>query len=247
MNISKSFIAFALVAASSVAWGLEEKNPRVFNVQGDASVSVAADAVRLSFSYPTEDRTFEETAAEGKGIADKIQEAITKDPSLKVKPIYGWDLIRQAKISWGQKGRTINQKISFEVENIPAGKLHKNVAAFIDGALKVNDKIQLDAVEVYLSEEAGLKARESAIKVAAKRAHGQAKLLAEAMSVQLGPLRFISTGMQAMANGRAAGGDYMAERMSFSKMEVRQSFKVPAEVTDMLEIKVSLWAVYEIK
>ncbi len=241
------FSVAILVLSGLGASALEEKDARAIHVTGEASVTVPVDAVRITFIFPSESGTFEESHAEGKSLFDKIREAVPLGEPLKLETVYGWDLLRQSKISWGQKGRRINQKMTISVEGIPKGELHAFLAKTIDDVLRVDGKIELESIEVYLTDAAEEKAKVGLWKLAARKAKIQAKEMADAMGAQLGAVRFISNAPGMSDNGQGRDGKMYSMSGEMGSLRVRQSFKVPTEVPDFIESGVRVWAAYDIK
>ena len=236
--------------ASPLCWAREsdKEDPKVICTQGEATRSIPVDGVRLFFRFPVEKGSFDDARRSGDELVAKIRSGLGALPVEKTEIIHSWDLVRQAVLSWGTKGKRIDHNFAVELEGIPAGKLHEIVAQVVDRSLPVYDKLELERIEVYLREPTEQAARGSLYREAAKVALANAKGVAEASDVRLvGPRAFFTNSNVASlteANVRYKSGLLSEAASSF---DVRKSFKVRGDVPAELDLSVSVVGVFEIE
>lgn len=239
------------VGISSAHDGMPGKDsPKLIYAQGEASQSVPADAVRLIFQFPIEKGSFEEARQTGDMLIEKVRQELSSLQGVKVSIIHSWDLIRQALISWGTKGKKIEHRFAVELEGIAPGKLHEMVSLAIDRSLPVYDKLEMEQIEVYLQEATEEAAKAALYEKAAKSALRYAQGMAQAAGAQLAGTRYLFASSQVVSQteperySRMFSEDSAALRRG---IEIRKSFKVRGDVPDELELSVSVVGAFEIQ
>jgi uncharacterized protein YggE len=234
----------AALAGPIAAEGVKASDPRLLSVSGEASEIVPVDGVRISFGFSTEKGSFQDSGAAGEEEARKLRDAVASINGVKVKAVHGWDLLRQAKISIGDRGRRIDHHVALEIEGIAEGKLHTVVAQAIDRSLPVAKDVTVESVQAYLTKDRERELRAKLKAQAVKRAGEKARALAEAAGVKLSaPQQVIGDSVEGgvepmMARGRMA---------LFSSMEWRKGFNVSTEVPDSMEVTESVGVLFQIQ
>lgn len=250
-------IVFAIALAPGVVnagWAheavLTKDSPKLIYAQGEASRSIPVDGVRLLFRFPIERGSFEEAGHSGQSVVETIRKQLASLEGAKISIVHGWDLLKQALISWGTKGKRIDHNFAVELEEIASGKLHELVAQVIDRSLQTNDKLELERIEVYLTDSTEQKAQAALYQEAAQVALANAQGIAGATGAQLvGPrYLFATSGVESQTAPRDS--DYLSEAIEkkmYRSIEVRKSFKVRGDVSDHLDLSVNVVGVFEIQ
>lgn len=244
-------MVFGIAGVSWAHEGLTKESPKLIYTQGKATRAVPVDGVRLIFKFPVEGGSFEAAGQAGRTLVEGIRQRLGSLEGAKLSVVHSWDLVRQATISWGTKGKRIDHNFAVELEGIAPGRLHALVAQVIDQALQAHDKVELERIEVYLTEAAEAAARAALHQEAAKTALASAQGIAAASGAQMIGPRYLAAGSE-LSSPTAAGpsGYFSSERLmkqSLSEMEIRKSFRVRGDVPDQLDLSASVVGAYEIQ
>jgi uncharacterized protein YggE len=241
----------AMPAAAQAHEGLMKDSPKLITTQGAAKRAVPVDKVRILLSFVTERGTFGEAGKEGIELVEALQKRLANVEGPTLVSVYGWDLLKQAKISLTTKGRRIDHNLAIELEGIPPGRLHDLVGRVIDQALEVGGRAQLEvqSIEVDLSDAVEQQVRAELMAKASELALAQAKGMAEAAGAQIAGPRYLFANpeYQPMMDMGAEGGFAMMAQRAMPGVAVRKSFRVQAEVPDTLELSVSVVGVFELQ
>ena len=247
-------VSFIVFGVTNSAWAheatLTKDSPKLIYVQGEASRSVPVDGARLTWTFPTEKGSFTDAGEAGRAIVDQIQKNLGELQGPNVSVIYGWDLLRQSKISWSTKGRRVDHKLVVELETIPPGKLHELVAQAIDRSLQTSDKLELEHVEVYLTDAKEQEAKTALFKEASKIALANAQGIASAFGSQLVGPRYVFASSNVSTDPRhldSNGYASQAEAAASYSLSLKKSFKVNADLPDRMELSVSVVGAFEIQ
>jgi uncharacterized protein YggE len=224
--------------------GPTKDSPKLVHVQGTAERDVPVDGVRLLFSYATERGTFGQAGEDGQAIVAAIRKSVgdLDGPTLTVH--YGWDLLRQAKISLSTKGRRIDHSLALELEGVAPGQLHNLVSHVIDRSLEASDKLELEQIEVYLTDAKEQEVRTALFADAAKQALTHAQAMVGATGAQIAGPRYLYSTDQMVPFAQADSAREMM--MTAGPIAVRKSFNVRAEVADHLTVGVTVLGAFEI-
>ena len=247
-------LVMAVAAPSSSGFAQEEthakKQPKLVFAQGEAKQTVAVDGVRLFFKFPTEKGSFVEAGKDGQAVIDAIRGRLTNLGGAVLSTTHGWDLLKQAKISFSTKGRRIDHDLVVELTQVPSGQLHALVAKVIDESLQASDKLELERIEVFLTDVKEAEVRLALLAEASKDAKARAEQAVSATGVELsGPYYLWTTSETGSPMEQDSGsGFYKSKRMALAAefVSVQKSFKVSADVPDQLELKVSISGAFEI-
>lgn len=220
-------------------------------VEGESEITVAVNGFRLTFGFDIDKASFSEASHESARIINAINAEVKNLGLSNVEIIKGWDILRQAKISIGAKGRKISNKVTIQVINYPQGKLHELIAKIIDTSLAVDPAVALENIDVFISEEVENKKKEEVVTGALKALQSNAVRAAEAVGKKLSaPKRIFITNQEIYDLSEAYEKDryYKEERkMALSSLvSIQKSFKVEAQIVDNMKLKAKVAGIYEV-
>ena len=220
----------------------------LINAEGESKVSVPVNAFDVSFDFDVEKGSFTEARNDSDRIIKAI-DASLKDLGLKnVEMIKGWDIVRQARISLGTKGRKLSNTLVIRVKDFPEGKLQELIASVIDKSLLADGAVALTNIKVYVTEEVENAKKEEVTAQALKELDSKARKTAESLGHKvIGVKRlYSSTNGQAPAENRAYEMDNYARLSAASFISVQKSFNVTTQIADHVEIRASVSGTYQI-
>lgn len=249
-------LVFFVLCVNSICSAAQENcfDPLTRNlifVEGQAEITVPVNYFALSFGFDIERASFSETSNESARIMNTIGANVKKQGLQDVEIIKGWDLLRQAKISLGSKGRRISNLITVRVKNFPADKLHELIARVIDESLAVDAAVALEGIEVSISEDVENKKKEEVTAEALKALQENAIRAAQALGKNaVIPKRIFVTNEQA-----TIGEDYYSKHKyeyasaiaKSSLITIQKSFKIKAQVSDAVKLSARVSGVYQIE
>ncbi|MFH1776734.1 MAG: SIMPL domain-containing protein [Candidatus Omnitrophota bacterium] len=213
--------------------------------EGNAEIVIPISNFEIRFGFDVQKGSFDEASRESNQIFDKIEKEVKGLGLSDIEVIRGWDVLRQAKISIGAKGKKISTKVAIKVMNCPKGELHSVIAQVIDKALAIDSAIVLENIKVFISEEIEQQKKQEVIEKAIKELNANAIRMATAL------------GKTIVAPKRVYAASENIEKMDFEKLyfeeslsgklfDVRKSFKVEAEIVDHVKISATVAGVYQI-
>lgn len=237
-------------AAENFHGEVHPKDRKLIFVEGKSSLTEFMNAVKLSFKFTTEKDSFEEAAKTGENIVKKMQEVAGKIGQARV--IYGWDLLKQSRISWGEKGRKITQTVQVEVENIPQGKLFTVLPHLIDTILPISSSLELESITTYITAALEQDIRTRLYSQAVALAQKQAKTIADSSDGKLvGPYRiFANNNLSHATRDVYASQDFFdgnVEGIRTAAIQLHRSFKLETEIQDSAEYSTTILGAFEIK
>ncbi|MDD5194636.1 MAG: SIMPL domain-containing protein [Candidatus Omnitrophica bacterium] len=222
-------------------------------VEGEAEITVPVNGFKLTFNFDIDKPSFGEASQESTRIINAISAQIKGLGLANVEIIKGWDILRQARISIGAKGRKISNTVTIQSINYPEGKLHGLIANIIDRSLAVDPAVALESISVFVSEDVENKKNEEAVTGALKALQSNAVRTAEALGRKLSaPKRIFVTNRQIYDSSNdyareESQYDYKKSRALSSFVSIKKSFRVETQVVDNIRIKATVTGMYEIE
>ncbi len=243
-------LIFALpqAGAQDTAGGYDPLKRNLLYVSGEAKFTVPINQFALTFGFDQEKGSFAETQAASQRIIDGISSRVKSLGLSEVEVVKGWDVVKQARISLGSKGRKISTRLVVKVRNFPAGKMHELISQVIDNSLTVDGSVALEDVQVSLSEELEARKNEEAVQEALKKLQQNAKNAAASLGRNLAAPKSItisSGGEPVPMKQRQVYGDAMMMERSF--VSVQKSFNVESEIVDHVRISARVDGTYELE
>lgn len=219
-------------------------------LQGDAELAVPVDGFELKFSWEVDKESFDKGREVTAQTIEKIRKNVTALGTAKVEIIHGWDVVRQARISFGAKGRKLTNAVSVRVTGFPEGKLYEWITKIIDSTLAADSNIELQDLEVFLSGAKEQAARREVTAQAVKNLKDNAATSIGALGKSVtGPKQIFVSGEAPVPMGRAAGyggdGMYQEKIALRSAVNIQKSFKVQAQIADQIKLNARVTGVYE--
>lgn len=220
-------------------------------VEGESEITVPVSGFSLTFSFDIDRGSFTDASNDSNKIADNIVNNIKSLGLSNVQAIKGWDIVKQAKISFGAKGRKISNRFVVKVFDYPEGKLHEIIARSIDKSLVVDSSIALEDINVLISEELENKKKGEVISQALGALQSNAKRTAEAAGKTVVEAKriFITNDQDLYKNESMSydAGLYRVETVAAKNfVSVQKSFKVESEIVDQIKITAKVSGVYQI-
>lgn len=214
-------------------------------VEGKSSIVVPVDGFKVRFGFDVEKSAFSEASERSNQIVAEIEKNVKGLGLSNIEIIKGWDLLKQAKISFGSKGKEISNKLTVTVKNYPKGQLHEMMAKTIDAGLVVDGSIVVEDIGVFISEKVENTEKEKVVEEALKALESNAMRTANALGRKVLARKRIYVTSEKIADESIAfeKGFY---RNSYAKVAIRKSFKVNAEVVDHIRISATVTGIYEI-
>jgi uncharacterized protein YggE len=260
MNLKNAILVLALSAVCAGPLSAQDITPdydpmkrNLIFVSGHAELAVPVNRFSMAFGFDIEKGSFRDSQEASAKIIEGIASKAKGLGLSEVEIVKGWDLVRQSKISLGSKGRKISNRVIIKVSNFPLGRMHELIAQLIDGSLSVDGAVELQEVQVSLSDELENKKKEEAVLTALKNLQNNAKGAADALGRTLAAPKqvFISEDPKTMpvAADYAASGGYGGGEMMMSQrlLSVQKSFNVQSEIADHVKISVNVSGVYELE
>lgn len=258
-KISPVIMAIVFLVGLNAAWAEETRyDPMERNlifIEGEATITVPANGFRLTFGFDVDKGSFVEANKESTRIIDAISGHVKGLGLSNVEVIKGWDVLRQAKISFGQKGRKLFNKLTIEVTNYPEGKLHELISKIVDMGLSVSDLVSLEDASVFVTDDVESKKKEEVLGLALKALQSNAVRAAEAVNKKISaPKRIFVTNEQQVGEYKhryAMSYDSAYEKSA--KMELNQfvniqkSFRVNAQIVDQIKLSAKVAGIYQIE
>ena len=118
-------------------------------------------------------------------------------------------------------------------------------------SLQASDKLELERIEVFLTDKKEAEARLALLAEAAKDAKARAEQAASATGVELSGPYYLWTASETGSpmEQDSESRSYAPKRMMLgaqSLVSIQKSFKVSADVPDQLELKVSISGAFEV-
>lgn len=95
------FVGVGPILAEEAHFDPLERN--LIFIEGDATITVPVNGFRLTFGFDVDKGSFAEANRESTRIIDQISANVKGLGLSNVEIIKGWDVLRQARISFGQK------------------------------------------------------------------------------------------------------------------------------------------------
>lgn len=243
-------IAAAPVHAEDIQHGYDPMKRNLIYVSGKSELTVPANQFSLTFGFDVEKGSFRDTQEASakiiEGIASKAKGLGLQD----VEIVKGWDLVRQARIALGAKGRKISNRVIVKVKNFPQSKMHDLIAAMIDGGISVDGAVELQEVQIGLTDELEDKKRAESVLEALKNLEANAKSAAGALGRNIVAPKQVSVSEdpRTLSVGAEYGGGYARADMMMSQklISVQKSFNVQSEISDHVKLAVTVGGVYEL-
>lgn len=217
-------------------------------IDGQAEVVVPIDRFELTFSFDRNRGSFDEASTTSNNIIEQAVQNLKKTGAKDIEVIKGWDLIRQAGISLGSKGRNISNKVILRVNNVPSGQLQTLIAKSIDMLVATDASIILEKVDVAVNEDIQAKMKQQATLKALADLKAKAESMAQALGRPLGaPKRIFIEDNPSPYAAQEMMYDAAATAAPRSLVTFQKSFKVDSEVADHIRINVRVNGVYEIQ
>ncbi|MEI8176174.1 MAG: hypothetical protein WCG78_04845, partial [Candidatus Omnitrophota bacterium] len=167
--------------------------------------------------------------------------------------VKGWDVMRQAKISFGSKGRKLFNRVTVEAVNFPEGKLHELIATIVDMSLSVSDLVSLENASVFVTDDVESKKKEEVLALALKALGSNATKSAEALNRKIIAAKrvFVTNEHRVgatmdMMDAGIACEKSMRQELS-SVINVQKSFRVDAQIVDQIKLTAKVAGVYQVE
>jgi len=224
-------------------------------IEGEATINVPANGFRLTFGFDVDKGSFVEANRESTRIIDAISGNVKSLGLSNVEIVKGWDVLRQAKISFGQKGRKLFNKLTIEVTNYPEGKLHELISKIVDMSLSVSDLVSLEDASVFVTDDVESKKKEEVLGLALKALQSNAIRAAEALNKKISaPKRIFVTNEQQVGEFKHRYAETYDKAYEKSmKMELNQivniqkSFRVNAQIVDQVKLSAKVAGIYQVE
>ena len=242
-------IFFLLLSPLTVVFADDHFDPFERNlifVEGESQIYIPINEFSLRFGFDIDKPTFEEASRVSSAIINEIDSRIKKIELTHVELIKGWDLVKQARIAIGSKGRKISNQLTVKVVNFPEGKLHELIAKIIDSTVSVEGSITLEDVKVSVSEELENKKKGEVMEQALKALQENANQTAQALGKgHLVPKRVYLSNQQSMGAEAEYAMYDRAAVASMMKISLQKSFNVQAEIVDHVKLTAKVSGVYQ--
>ncbi|MDD5217573.1 MAG: SIMPL domain-containing protein [Candidatus Omnitrophica bacterium] len=225
-------------------------------VEGMAEITVPINAFSLVFGFDIDKISFNDARSDSERIIEKISSNIRAMDIPNVEIIRGWDLVKQAKVSFMSKGRKISNRVTVKVVDFPAGKMHELIARMIDDSLAVDNAVFLEDVDIYVTEEIQNQKKQEVLTEALKTLKANAERSAEALGSKVaGPKRvFISSAehvgsVMPVSEDRLYDYELASEQKGHKRsslVSINKGFKVRAQIVDNIKISAQVTGIYEI-
>lgn len=217
-------------------------------VEGTSEIVIPVNNFGIRFGFDIQKGSFNEASQESNRIFDAIEKEIKTLGLSDVEVIKGWDLLRQAKISFSSKGKTISTKATIKVKNCPQGKLHTILAQVIDKALAIDSAIVIEDINVFIENKTEQEKKQEVIEDALKKLNSNATRIANSLEKKIiSPKRIYATSGEPAADKLEPKEDRYDGYSSMQKcITIRKSFKVNAEIVDHMEISATVTGIFEI-
>jgi hypothetical protein len=247
------FVALVLFSSSTNVFaenGYSLVDPLKRNLifaEGSAEIVIPVNNFEIQFGFDIQKGSFNEASQESNGIFDTIEREIKSLGLSDVEIIKGWDLLKQAKISFGSKGKKISTKVTIKVRNCPQGQLHSIIAQVIDRALAVNNAIVLENINVFIDDKIEQEKKQEVIESALKKLNTNAARIAVSLGRKvISPKRVYVTSKEVVSDTMDLKQAFYDYSIAARKIEIRKSFKVDAEIADYIEVSATVTGVFEI-
>ncbi|MFH2138777.1 MAG: SIMPL domain-containing protein [Candidatus Omnitrophota bacterium] len=216
-------------------------------VEGTSEIIIPVNNFEIKFGFDIQKGSFNEASQESNRIFDAIEKEIKTLGLSDVEVIKGWDLLRQAKISFGSKGKTISTKVTIRVKNCPQGKLHTMIAQVIDKALAIDSAIVLENINVFIDDKTEQEKKQEVTENALKKLNSNATRIANSLEKKItSPKRVYITSGESLAD-KLEEKEALYDYSSMQKcITIRKSFKVDAEIVDYMKISATVTGIFEI-
>lgn len=218
-------------------------------VEGEAEITIPINGFSLTFAFDIDKSSFDEASQESARIIDKISAQAKALGLSDVEIIKGWDVVKQAKISFASKGRKISNRLSVRVLNFPAGQLHELIAKMIDQSLSADGSVALEEVNIFISEELENQKKEEVSTKALKALDSNAARIASALGRKLiAPKRVFVTSEEEIYRDESLheAKYYDQSLLSRSPISIQKSFKVEAQIVDHMKLSAKVSGIYQI-
>lgn len=219
-------------------------------VEGEAEITVPVDGFSLAFSFDVDRAAFGDASKESNKIADKIAAQIKELGLSNVEIIKGWDIVKQAKISIGAKGRRLSNRLVVRVLDYPQGKFHDLIAEAIDRTIAVDSSIALEDVSILISEAKENKKKEEVLVEALKALQSNAKSAAQALGRVLSqPKRIYISSEQGTYKSEESLYQSRGDREYLAKSfaSIQKSFRVKSEIVDNVKLTAKVHGIYQLE
>jgi hypothetical protein len=156
---------------------------------GVAARRVALDTLEVVFALKTESNSF----GAAKQAADAVfSAALANAKNLRLPGLrehYEFAALDQDFLSIGRRGSEVQHRLRLTAPGIATERIHETAIALVDAVLAADPQLWVAEMSATLSEEADAKLRADLVAAAALDAAAQARPLAEAAGLKLGPAR----------------------------------------------------------